>query len=100
MQAAARHPSVFCKVSALVEQTGQERAPRHTDYYRPVLDALWNLFGEDRLIFGSNWPVSARSAPLADLIGIVADYFTARGPRAAAKFFRENSQAAYAWRQR
>lgn len=100
MQAAARHANVFCKVSALVEQTGRERAPRDTEYYRPVLDALWNCFGEDRLIFGSNWPVSERSAPLADLTAIVREYFTARGPRAAAKFFRENSQTAYAWRPR
>src|SRR5262249_47502406 len=55
MQAAAQHPNVFCKVSALVEQTDRKPAPREVEYYRPVLDTLWNLFGEDRLIFGSNW---------------------------------------------
>jgi predicted TIM-barrel fold metal-dependent hydrolase len=100
MRAAARHPNVFCKVSALVEQTAREPAPREVDYYRPVLDTLWALFGEDRLVFGSNWPVSERAAPLATVVGIVRDYFTAKGERAAARYFLGNSQAVYAWRKR
>jgi L-fuconolactonase len=100
MQAAAKHSHVFCKVSALVEQTGRKPAPREVDYYRPVLDALWALFGEDRLIFGSNWPVSSGGAPFATVVGIVRAYFTAKGERAAARFFLGNSQRAYAWRKR
>ena len=100
MEAAAKHPNVYCKVSALVEQTGQKQAPRDMNYYRPVLDSLWTLFGEDRLIFGSNWPVSTGGAPYETVVGIVQDYFTSKGERAAAKFFLGNSQAAYAWRPR
>ena len=100
MQAAAKHPNVFCKVSALVEQTSQKPAPREVDYYRPVLDTLWTLFGEERLIFGSNWPVSDGKAPLATVVGIVHDYFNAKGEAAAAKFFYGNSQTAYRWQKR
>ena len=100
MQAAARHPNVFCKVSALVEQTGRKPAPREVEYYRPVLDRLWTLFGEDRLLFGSNWPVSNGGAPFETVVGIVRDYFTAKGERSAGKYFLSNSQTAYAWRKR
>jgi len=100
MQSAAKHANVFCKVSALVEQTAQKPAPRSIGYYRPVLDTLWSLFGEDRLIFGSNWPVSNRGAPLQTVVGIVRDYFTAKSKRAAAKYFYRNSQTAYRWRKR
>ena len=100
MRAAAKHPNVFCKVSALVEATGRKAAPREADFYRPVLDALWAIFGEDRLLFGSNWPVSEHAAPFATVVGVVRDYFAAKGERAAAKFFLGNSQAAYAWRKR
>jgi L-fucono-1,5-lactonase len=100
MQAAAKHPNVFCKVSALVEQTARKPAPRDVEYYRPVLDTLWSLFGEDRLVFGSNWPVSDRGAPLDTVVGIVRDYFTAKGDRASAKCFRYNAQTAYAWPKR
>ena len=100
MAAAAKHPNVYCKVSALVEQTGKKPAPREVDYYTPVLDCLWKLFGEDRLIFGSNWPVSNGGAPYETVVGIVQDYFTAKGESAATKFFLGNSQTAYGCRRR
>ena len=95
MKAAAKHANVYCKVSALVEQTAQKPAPRDVDYYRPVLDVLWQEFGEDRLIFGSNWPVSDNGAPFATVVGIVQDYFTAKGERAARKYFAGNAQTVY-----
>ncbi len=98
MESAAKHPNVFCKVSALVEQTGANPAPKQVGYYEPVLDALWRIFGEDRLIFGSNWPVSDLGAPLETVVSIVREYFTAKGERAAEKFFAENARNAYRWR--
>jgi L-fuconolactonase len=97
MTAAARHPRVFCKVSALAEGTGAYRgqAPRELAYYRPVLDALWNAFGAERLIYGSNWPVSARAADYAAQLGVVRAYFNAKGRAASEKFFARNAQVAY-----
>ena len=102
MRSAAAGENVFCKVSALVESTGRREgdAPADVEYYRPVLDALWQTFGEGRLIYGSNWPVSERFAPYRTVLGIVREYFTARGSTAAKKFFAANAQAAYRWPQR
>ena len=100
MEAAAKHPNVYCKVSALVETAGKKAAPRDVKYYRPVLDGLWAAFGEGRLIFASNWPVSNKGAPYEAVVGIVRDYFTAKGEKAAARFFLGNSRAAYGWRKR
>lgn len=97
MAAAAKHPRVFCKVSALVEQTVQKPAPSDVEYYRPVLDVLWSAFGEDRLVYGSNWPVSDNAAPYATVLGIVREYFLAKGKAAARKYFQTNAQQAYAW---
>jgi L-fuconolactonase len=97
MQAAAQNPRVYCKVSALVEATRRTNRDAPTDlaFYRPVLDALWNAFGEDRLIYGSNWPVSERAASYAALHKIAVGYFRTKGARPLAKFLRENSLAAY-----
>src|SRR5690606_12630275 len=55
--AAAEQPNVFCKVSALVEGAAQngQRAPQDLDFYRPYLDVVWNAFGDERVIYGSNW---------------------------------------------
>ena len=96
MRAAARFPLVYCKVSALVEQTSQRPAPQNVDFYRPMLDLLWNCFGEDRLLYGSNWPVSLSAAPYATVLDIVRTYFQTKPPAAEAKFFRDNALTAYA----
>jgi predicted TIM-barrel fold metal-dependent hydrolase len=101
MQAAAKNPRVYCKVSALVEharpKSGEKKVPRATEFYKPILDAIWNTFGDDRLIYGSNWPVSDRFAPYATVIGIANDYVVSRGAAATEKFFWKNAQAAYRW---
>ncbi len=102
LEAAAKFPKVFLKVSALVEGTGKNdgSAPRDVEFYRPWLDIAWSAFGPDRLIYGSNWPVSARFAPLATVQGIVHDYFSAKGRPALEKFFAGNARTAYRWLNR
>jgi L-fuconolactonase len=97
---AAAHANVFMKVSGLVENTNQTPAPKDLDYYRPTLNALWNVFGEDRLIYGSNWPVSERFADYATVQGIVSAYFNEKGGVAAEKYFWKNAKAAYKWIER
>ena len=68
MRAAAAGKNVFCKVSALVEGTRryQGRRPRRpSSITGPILDALvGNSLGEDRLIYGSNWPVCEQCGQL------------------------------------
>ena len=102
MRAAAANEWVFCKVSALVEGTRKTNrdAPANVDFYRPVLDALWNVFGEDRLIYGSNWPVSERAAPYATVYQIVSAYFERKGRSVLEKFLRRNAEVAYQVAQR
>ena len=97
MAEAARRPRVFCKVSALVEGTRRThlRAPTDAAFYRPLLDSLWNAFGEERLIYGSNWPVSERAASYAALHRIALVYFQTKGDRAVRKFLHDNALAAY-----
>ena len=91
----ARYPNIYCKVSGLAEHTGQIPAPTDVAYYTPTVDVLWDAFGEDRLIYGSNWPVSERFAPYAVVQKIVDDYFTTKGDAVKAKFFWQNAKAAY-----
>ena len=65
MRQAAGHSNVACKVSGLVEVTQAKPPPADVAYYTPTLDLLWKTFGADRLIYGSNWPVSGRFADYA-----------------------------------
>lgn len=101
MQEAAAQPNVLCKVSYLVEGSVVRRggrAPTSVDHYRPVLDVVWQAFGENRLLFGSNWPVSEPAAGLHDIVGIVESYFAGKGPAAVEKHFWRNARAVYGGR--
>ncbi|MEY4177006.1 MAG: hypothetical protein RLY70_580 [Planctomycetota bacterium] len=98
--AAARHPNVFCKISALVEGAARDgqSAPGELDFYRPYLDAVWDPFGDERVIYGSNWPVSERAASYSTLQQLALEYARGRGVPALRNFCAENSQRAYRWR--
>jgi len=97
MKRLAEQPNVFMKVSGLVEGTRRTAgdAPADQACYAPVLDVLWELFGADRLIYGSNWPVSGRYAPLAKVERIALDYFTPKGQNALDKVFWRNARRVY-----
>jgi predicted TIM-barrel fold metal-dependent hydrolase len=99
MRQAAKEPNIFCKVSALVEGASRDGnlAPAELDYYRPILDIMWDAFGDDRLMYGSNWPVSDRGATYAVVQQLVYDYVKERGLDATRKFFAGNAAKIYKW---
>ena len=95
----ARRPSVFIKVSQ-VTQLSADRPATDPALYKPLLDRFFETFGEDKLIFGSDWPNGPAVDNLPAIVQIVRDYFTSKGPAAAAKYFWRNSLAAYQWKRR
>lgn len=99
-QALAAHPHCFMKVSALLENSTVQPAPAALDFYRPTLDTLWQTFGADRLIYGSNWPVCEHAGTYATCIAIVKAYFAEKGEDATAKYFWKNSKRVYRWLER
>ena len=50
----AKYPQIYVKVSGLMERATtraeNERATELLSFYRPALDAVWENFGEDRLM--------------------------------------------------
>ncbi len=97
MQRSAERANVYCKVSGLMESCFDKPAPSEEEYYRPVLDALWESFGEDRLIFGSNWPVCESAGEYGLAVEIVSTYFKEKGEVALEKVLSGNAKAAYKW---
>ena len=102
LKSAAKHQNVYLKVSALVEsaRVNGKAVPQNLSHYRPVLQAAWETFGVDRLIFGSNWPVSDLAAPYGTVFHIVSEFFQEQGADAIEKFFARNAQEAYRWKIR
>jgi predicted TIM-barrel fold metal-dependent hydrolase len=95
----AKRPQVYVKVSAVLRRV-DGRVPDAPEFYRPRLDELWEIFGEDRLLYGSDWPNSDQWGTYPQVLNVVRDYFTRKGPQAAEKFFWKNSVAAYRWVRR
>jgi L-fuconolactonase len=95
----AELPNVYVKISDVPRQR-DGKLIEDMEFYRPGLDVLWNLFGPDRAVYGSNWPVSDLVAPYPVMHQIVVDYFKGKSAAEAEKFFWRNSLAAYRWRPR
>ena len=99
MRELAQRSQVYVKVSAVLERV-DGRVPRELSYYRPRLDEIWDTFGEDRLLYGSDWPNSDPVGTYEQVFGIVHEYFSVKGREAAEKYFWKNSVAAYKWVRR
>jgi predicted TIM-barrel fold metal-dependent hydrolase len=90
---------VYAKVSNVLRRS-DGRVPTEVSFYRPSLDELWEVFGPDRLVYGSNWPVSDQIAPYGTVFRVVREYFAGKGREASEKYFWKNSKAAYRWSTR
>ena len=65
------------------------------------LDLLVETFGEDRILFGSDWPNSDGVAPVDQVFGIAKAYFaTEADARLQRNISGRNSVAAYKWVKR
>jgi L-fuconolactonase len=88
--------NVFCKLSALVDGTRKrDAAPTDLAFYKPVVDVIWTAFGSDRLLYGSNWPVSDLYAKYATVYALAAKFVEAKGKDAVANVFGGNAVKAY-----
>ncbi len=95
----SKRPQIYIKISEVLRRVGS-RVPDNLDFYRPRLDELWEIFGEDRLMYGSDWPNSDHMGPYIQELTLVRAYFSGKGQAVAEKFFWKNSIAAYRWVQR
>jgi len=80
---AAECPNLYMKFSSFydVYAPGDVVFPCPTDLalYKPFFDVLMTAFGPDRLIWGSNWPVSDLHGTLADEIRLAEEYLAPFG---------------------
>jgi len=64
------------------------------------LDQLMTAFGEDRVMFGGDWPNSVGTATIPKAVSLMRDYFVNRPRIQAEKYFWRNSQRIYRWKKR
>ena len=94
----ARSRNVFCKISGMV--TEANLGTWKPDDFRPYLDVVLAAFGEDRLMFGSDWPVCLLSGSYEEVFGIVQDYLQALSESTRGKIFGGNATKFYALQEK
>jgi L-fuconolactonase len=68
----AKNANVFCKLSGLVTEADW-KTWRAADF-KPYLDVVFEAFGTDRLMFGSDWPVCLLAASYPQVKEIIEGY--------------------------
>jgi L-fuconolactonase len=72
MKDLASHSNVWCKVSGLV--TEADWTSWSPEIFRPYLDTVFEAFGAERLMFGSDWPVCLLAANYGQVVELIEDY--------------------------
>lgn len=97
----AARPNIFVKLTEAYH-------PRLTDgvvvrdypFLRDRLELLYEAFGEDRVLFGSDYPNSYGVATIAEEVSLPKRFFADKSRTAAEKFFWKNSARVYKWIKR
>jgi len=93
MQDIASNKNVYCKLSGLVTEADWKQWSK--DDFKPYIDIVFLSFGEDRLMFGSDWPVCLLSAEYSEVLNIVEDYLSGSSQEAKSKIMGINAVQFY-----
>ncbi len=77
--AAAGSPNVFAKLSGLYPASG-DREPWTVDDLRAAFDRALDLFGPDRLMFGSDWPICEVAGGYETVVGALFELISELRP--------------------
>ena len=93
MKEMAQHPNVYCKLSGLFTETKWKQWSAG-DFY-PYLDVVFEAFGTDRLMFGSDWPVMLLSGIYVQWKSLLEKYMENFIEEDRLKVFGENAISFY-----
>lgn len=89
----AAHPNVYCKLSGLITEADWRNWS--ADDCRPYLDIVFEAFGPDRLMFGSDWPVCLLAGTYQRVKSLIGDYTQNLTAEDRAKIFGANAARFY-----
>jgi L-fuconolactonase len=95
-QELAKRPHVYVKISEIVRRV-DGKVPLDIAFYKDRLDRIYETFGEDKVLFGSDWPNSDQLATYPEVFRLARAYFDTKSRAAAEKYYWKNSIAAYRW---
>ena len=89
----ATFPNVFCKVSGLVTEANWR--DWQVKDFKPYLDHVIEIFTPQRLMFGSDWPVSVLGGSYSEIVELAEALTSEFSPSEGEYFWHKTAAAAY-----
>jgi L-fuconolactonase len=93
IQTVAQHKNVLCKVSGMVTEADWGDWQRKD--FTPYLDVVFDAFGAERLMYGSDWPVCRLAATYGEVINLLKAYCEKLTAEQQALFWGDNAVKFY-----
>ena len=89
MRELAAAENVWCKVSGMVTEAVWDKWKKQD--FKPYIEAVLEMFGVDRLMFGSDWPVCTVGAEYEQVLEIAGEFINSVSPQEQAKIMGANA---------
>ena len=93
IQALAAQPNVVCKISGMVTEADADAWT--TNDLRPFFEVAYSAFGEDRVMYGGDWPVVLMAAPYKRWYQTLDALSSGLSESAKRKLWAENARRVY-----
>jgi L-fuconolactonase len=93
MEAAAQLPQVYCKLSGMI--TEADSKSWKAEHLRPYVAHAMRIFGPDRLMFGSDWPVCMSAGTWKEALAAFTQSIGVQPIEAREKLLGETAQQFY-----
>ncbi|NLM76915.1 MAG: amidohydrolase, partial [Ruminococcaceae bacterium] len=91
----SRLENACMKVSGVIARPDSTPVPLDPPFYEPVLRQVYQAFGEDRCLYGSDWPVITLKGDYAAQYQIIHGFFSQYGKRVLDKAMARNAIRVY-----
>lgn len=93
IEALAKYENVYCKVSGMVTEADHKNWKRED--FNPYLDVVFEAFGIDRLMYGSDWPVCLLAGSYQQVLDVMEGYTSKLSANEQAMFWGGNATKFY-----
>ena len=93
MAVLAHKENCYCKLSGMV--TEADWLNWQSDDFHPFMQTVWDLFGQNRIMFGSDWPVCLVAAEYSEVKALVLDFINKNSPHTKDLILGQNAQKFY-----
>jgi len=93
MDTLAKQTNVICKISGIIARVSKGKAS--AEILAPIVRHCLDTFGPDRVVFGGDWPVCTRAAPLSVWVNLLQEIVAKRPFQEKRKLFWGNAHRFY-----